>query len=299
MISLRHIEVFHAVYQTGSLSGGARLLGVSQPSVSKVLRHAESQLGLPLFKVVKGRLIATDEAHLLFKEAAAVQERMATLLEAAASLRRADHGRIRIATIHSLGLRVIPRAVARFATRFPHLSVEVRTCHTEELADTLHGRTADLTIGYDAARHPRLSNLTLGSGELVILFRRCDFPDPPERMAIEALNRFRMIQLINDGTIGGLLARRVAAERADTARIAAKTYFVAAALVAEGLGIAVMDEFTARSCLTPELDLRPLDEPLRFDVVASHLEDHPLSTISRQFLDDVRRALSPAHNLTL
>ena len=44
MISLRHIEVFHAVYQTGSLSGAARLLGVSQPSVGKVLRHAIVQV---------------------------------------------------------------------------------------------------------------------------------------------------------------------------------------------------------------------------------------------------------------
>lgn len=291
MITLRHIEVFHAVYQTGSLSGAARLLGVSQPSVSKVLRHAKSQLGLPLFKVVKGRLIATDEADRLFEEAAAVQARMATLLEAAANLRRADHGRIRVAAIHSLGLHILPQAVARFAARFPHLSFEIRTCHTEELADTLHARTADLTIGYDAARHPRLANVPLGSGELVILFRRHDIPDPPPRLAIEALNRFRMIQLINDGTIGGLLARRVAAGRDDAVRIAVKTYFVAAGLVAQGMGIAVMDEYTARSCLTPELDLRPLDEPLRFDVVASHLEDQPLSILSRQFLDEVRRSL--------
>ncbi|MBT8142476.1 MAG: LysR family transcriptional regulator [Gammaproteobacteria bacterium] len=46
---LRHIEVFHAVYLTGSVSGGARALNVSQPTVSKVLKHAEDQLGFKLF----------------------------------------------------------------------------------------------------------------------------------------------------------------------------------------------------------------------------------------------------------
>ena len=43
-MNLRHIEVFHAVYVNGSVSAAARMLNVSQPSVSKVLRHAESLL---------------------------------------------------------------------------------------------------------------------------------------------------------------------------------------------------------------------------------------------------------------
>ena len=44
---LRHIEVFHAVYNCGSITGAAKLLNVSQPSISKVLAHAEQQLGFP------------------------------------------------------------------------------------------------------------------------------------------------------------------------------------------------------------------------------------------------------------
>jgi DNA-binding transcriptional LysR family regulator len=296
MITLRHIEIFHAVYQTGSLSGAARLLGVSQPSVSKVLRHAESQLGLSLFSVVKGRLIATAEADRLFEDAAAVQDRVAALFEAARNLRRAEHGRLRIATNHSLGLRVVPQAIARFAARYPQVSLEVRTYHMEELADTLHGRTSDLSLGYDAPRHPRLASLVLGSGELVVLFRRQDLPDPPPCVTAEALRNFRMIRLINDGTIGGLIARYAANQRDDEGIIAAKSYFVAAALVEQGLGVAIMDEFTARACMTPELDVRPMGGEMQFDVVASHLEDLPLSAIANHFLASARAAITSAHS---
>ena len=42
---LRHIEIFQAIRQTGSVSAAAQLLHVSQPAVSKVLQHAELQLG--------------------------------------------------------------------------------------------------------------------------------------------------------------------------------------------------------------------------------------------------------------
>jgi DNA-binding transcriptional LysR family regulator len=53
---LRHIEVFHAVYSCGSVTRAAEVLRVSQPSVSKVLAHAEQQLGYALFDRVRGKL---------------------------------------------------------------------------------------------------------------------------------------------------------------------------------------------------------------------------------------------------
>ncbi|MEI8631900.1 LysR family transcriptional regulator [Vibrio sp. PP-XX7] len=45
---LRQIEVFHAILQAGTISGAARLLHVSQPNVSRILTHAEQQLGFCL-----------------------------------------------------------------------------------------------------------------------------------------------------------------------------------------------------------------------------------------------------------
>ncbi|MFM9901533.1 MAG: LysR family transcriptional regulator, partial [Polaromonas sp.] len=47
---LRHIEVFNAVMLTGSVSGAARLVNVTQPAVSRTLQHAELQLGFALFQ---------------------------------------------------------------------------------------------------------------------------------------------------------------------------------------------------------------------------------------------------------
>ncbi len=62
---LRHIEVFHAVYTSGSITGAAKLLNVSQPSISKVLAHAEQQLGFALFDRHKGKIVPTREAERL------------------------------------------------------------------------------------------------------------------------------------------------------------------------------------------------------------------------------------------
>ena len=62
---LRYIELFHAVLSTGSLTGAANLLNVSQPAASKALQQAESHLGFPLFSRVRGRLQPTQQALLM------------------------------------------------------------------------------------------------------------------------------------------------------------------------------------------------------------------------------------------
>src|SRR4028118_1212685 len=67
----------------------------SQPSVSKVLRHAETQIGFALFKVVKGRLVPTEEAHLLFPEARDLYARVESLQETTKNLRRGGEGYLR------------------------------------------------------------------------------------------------------------------------------------------------------------------------------------------------------------
>jgi len=41
MMKLRHIEACHAVLRTGAISRAAKLLGVSQPAASKLIKHAE------------------------------------------------------------------------------------------------------------------------------------------------------------------------------------------------------------------------------------------------------------------
>ena len=84
---LRHVEVFHAVYSSGSITAAAKILSVTQPSISKVLAHAEQDLGYALFERVRGTLIPTPEAHRLFNNVATVYQDMEQLRRLARNLR--------------------------------------------------------------------------------------------------------------------------------------------------------------------------------------------------------------------
>ena len=51
-MNLRQLEVFYAIMQTGTVSGAARNLHVSQPNVTRILAHTEQQLGFGLFEAL-------------------------------------------------------------------------------------------------------------------------------------------------------------------------------------------------------------------------------------------------------
>ena len=284
-MNLRHIEVFHAVYETGSVSAAARALNVSQPSVSKVLKHAESRIGFPLFQSVRGRLVPTNEAHILFREARELYNRVESLRETTKNLRRGDDGLLRLGVLPSIGLEIAPAAIAKFRRENPDVSVELQTLHNNDVLRSLYERQTDLTIGFDAPHHPRLREMVVGTGELVGLFRKEDLFNPPDRISLEAFKGHDLIRLTGAGVVGNLFSNELSVDAFGDATIFVQTYYVAAALVRHGAGVAVVDEFTARASQGNDLDFRPLTDEAEIKVYCVHLEDRPLSRTAEKFIE--------------
>jgi DNA-binding transcriptional LysR family regulator len=292
----RHIEAFHAIYTSGSISTAARALNVSQPSLSKVLKHAEDQLGFPLFRRIKGRLVPTDEAHVLFREVADVQQRLASLRRTARNLRGGKGGHLRVAVLPSLGLGVAPEAISRFRKQHPDVTFEVMTLHHDEVPRALYERKCELAVAYDLAPHPQLKTDEIGTGEVVVLFRREEFPALPRRLDLGWLRNRDIVGLSASGPVGNLFASAVAQRELPIREVVSvQTFYLAAALARHGASIAVVDELTARASVAESgttLDFRPLEPALRFSIAAAHFEDRPLSMLAKRFQHTLQAVLA-------
>ncbi|MEN5118680.1 LysR substrate-binding domain-containing protein [Luteimonas sp. TWI662] len=288
----RQIEVFHAIYTTGSISGAARTLHVSQPALSKVLAHTEQQLGMALFRRVRGRLVPTDEAHALANEAAEVFRRLTSLQKTASNLRFMTDGHIRLAVVPSLGLQVAPLAIARFRTRYPHTTFEVQTLHHDDLFRALYERSCDIAIGYDAPTHPRLKRRDLTDGELVLMFREADMPDVGARIALQALQDRELLGMTTGGPLGDLFNRELQRLQVRVREVVSnQTFYIAAGLTRCGAGMSIVDEFTAQAFAAPGLAWRPLSPALGFKVQCMFLEERPPSRLIEGFLKQFSIAL--------
>ncbi|MDF2494187.1 LysR substrate-binding domain-containing protein [Sphingomonas sp.] len=284
-MNLRHIEIFHAVYVNGSVSAAARALNVSQPSVSKTLRHAETLLGFDLFQRTGGRLVPTEDARNLFADVAEIQERVRALREAGRNMRSGGGGRLRISALPSLALGVLPMAVSRFLQKHPKVHFDLQTVHHDDLLRKLYEREADIAIASEPPRGAALNTTWLGEGELVVLYREADMPDAPARVELSDLVDRPFISLAGSGPIGTLLTDeldRLGLELNEV--VAARTFYIAAGLVRAGVGVTVVDSFTAEAWLCPGLAMRPLRPSLTFDLHAIHLLDRPPSALASEFL---------------
>src|SRR6478735_4651723 len=93
----RQLEAFRAVLMAGGMSAGARLLNITQPAASRLIRDLEAGLELTLFERRNGRLVVTQEGRRL---QGVVERHVATLaevLETARGLRASRLGQLRIA----------------------------------------------------------------------------------------------------------------------------------------------------------------------------------------------------------
>ena len=289
-MNLRQIEVFHAVYSVGSISGASRLLHVSQPSVSKIVKHVETRLGFALFRLVRGRLTPTDEAHVLFREAADLHTRIDMFQRAARNLRSTSDGHIRMGVLPSLSLALAPKAIVSFRQRMPRVTFEVSAVHHDDFREALASRECDFVIGHHLLVDPEIASIPIGSGRVGALFQRQLLPDAQTGVTTDMLAANNVI---------GLTPSVAIAELADTIQatgvppaITVRSVFIAAALAREGAGIAIVDEFTASAYVSDDLVFLPLVPTVTFELKVLHLAENPLSRLATSFIDLKRQMIA-------
>ena len=283
---LRHIEVFHAIYTTGSVTNAAKMLHVSQPSVSKVLSHAEMQLGFRLFNRVKGRLVPTNEAILLFEEVDRVYRQLNTINDAAENIKNNEVGRISLALTPALGFDLIPLAITQFRQKHPNVTFDVQTLHNDQVQKHLLRHKSELAIMFAPEKLSGINELFFGTGKLVAVYPKLLLPHCPEKLSLSEVIEHPLVSIWNSGPLANLIWQEMLEQQLEpSTAVKVQTYFIAVNLVKHGAGVCIVDEFTARGQQSDEIGVAELAEPLEFPIKGLYLENKPLSHATQEFLE--------------
>ena len=156
------LQVFVRAAESGSFSAAARELGLSQPSVSRIVSELESKLGVKLLLRTTRKVVPTDAGDAFLQRARQV---LVDLEEAETSARHVDslHGVLRVALPSVLCNRVLLPNLGRFMREHPWLKVELLT------SDDIQDLVAE---GVDVAiRFGRLKDSGFGARKLATLPR--------------------------------------------------------------------------------------------------------------------------------
>lgn len=294
---LRHIEVLNAVMVTGSVSGAARLINVTQPAVSRTLKHAELQLGFPLFERAGGRLVATAEARSLFplvdKLFSDLDEvrRMARGLRAAQGIKE-----LRVLTVLAVSYEIFPAAVERFRALHPSVVIHHAALHSPEIADALALQEADLGFVFAAPSHPALSEECLASQRLVCIVPKGLLPrqrQAGDGLGVNELAGLPLIGLDGRDPVGRMLANALGDVLPQLQPvIVVQTYHVALALAHRGVGVAIVEACTAQSADLSRVEVLAFEPAVQTHVYALRPLARPHSQLVRAFTDCMRQALT-------
>ncbi|MES2318400.1 MAG: LysR substrate-binding domain-containing protein [Pseudomonadota bacterium] len=281
---LRHIEVFHAIMQVGTISGAAQVLHISQPAVTKVLQHAELQLGMLLFERVRGKLYPRPEAHRLFIETEKLNRDLQGIRRLAISLKGRAVETVRLVSTPTIAISVLPGAMTLWRRDFPDARCELATHHTSEIVNTLRLGEADLALSLQDPRHPGIVAEPIAEGVMTVLAPRGSWNDAEagQPLSAEGLSGALIGHADND-PLGELVVE--ACEKQGVHPVfstVVQTYQIARSLVEAGIGMAVVDPFTASAALDDKVQRRPWAPAIPvqlFLLTASHA---PLSHGARE-----------------
>jgi DNA-binding transcriptional LysR family regulator len=274
---------------TGSISGAARLLIVSQPAVSRLLSYTESRVGFTLFERVKGRLYPTQEAKKLFREVEQVYLGVQKVNSLAHELAERSEGAVHIVSSQSIGQMLIPRAITRFRQSHPNVKCRFENLNYIQLRESLVSQRADLGVVILPMDHPNLHVTPLCSGRLVCI---CPYNHPLTRrstLLLSDLLPFPLISYDRETPFGAMVAHMYEqAELPMRVDIEVGSPQNACALVQTGAGVALVDEFSVRSWPQSQLVVRSVSNACTVVANLVHSRFEPLSGPAQAFASGLR-----------
>ncbi|CAN5714323.1 LysR family transcriptional regulator [soil metagenome] len=292
-MNLRQIEVFRAVMVTGSTTDAARLLHVSQPGISRLIRHLELRLGVQLFERGKGRLVATPEAHTLQAEIEKVYLGVKHVQGVAEHLRFGSHATLRVLASANTGLQLVPRSIARLVGDFPQSRVFFETVSGRELVRTMVAEEADIAISSAPVDHPALQVREIGKWTLVCALR-LDHPLASSKLLpLEKALADRLIVYSPEAPQTKAIDGWLSHYRIDrNVAVQVRAGYAACSMAAAGLGVAFVDDLSARAHRPEGLAFIAVPKPPRFPIYTVVNVNRPPSQMGKSFLAIAKQQLA-------
>lgn len=283
-IRFRQLQAFHAIVETGTVTGAARLLGISQPGISNLIAQLERETRLTLFERSRGRLLPTPEAGVLFQEVDTVVRGLDHVAQAVTDLQNKQGGQLQVACQHALSFAFLPRLIARFAEDRPDMAIsfqsnyspkiqewvmaglfEIGICERPLLYDALdvHPFALEMVMalpkGSPLARH-RVLTPALMAGEPLIV------------MGPEHMTHSRLREAFDQAGV------------AMTTRVHTHLFKNMLSFVQAGMGAALLDPILVEQERAGGYVTRPFHPAIPLEMMVITSRARPLSQVGRAFL---------------
>ncbi len=145
-MNLRQLEAFKATMRSGSITGAAKLLHISQPSVSRLIADLEESLGFKLFTRSGHGLVASVEARKFQQSVESMFIGLDKLKDTAEAIRTTKDETVALGVIPIFAYSVMPEAIQRLRERRRDLNIDISVRNTPAIVDAVLLQQLDLGV---------------------------------------------------------------------------------------------------------------------------------------------------------
>ena len=168
----KHMQYVLTVLKEGSFTNAAKKLYVSQPSLSQVIKTAESNLGAPIFDRSTDPITLTPAGQLYVEAARQVTTISTNLRKQVEELSKEEFGTILLGISVQRGMELLPELYPRFKKRFPHVGLELHEQGSATMEKSVLEGEVGIALLTTFPRHEELVYDLIQEEKLVLIVNR-------------------------------------------------------------------------------------------------------------------------------
>ncbi len=262
-LTLQQLEAFEKVASGRSFRAAAQALFVSQPALSRTIRMAEEVLGTRLFDRDTRRVELTPSGQELLPIARRILLEFDSAFSELSQFFDGRRGHVTIAALPSVGVAVLPRAIATLRGQIPDVGFTLEEAPAEPLLKLVEQGHADFGITVEPRADARLRYMHLFEDPFMLV---CQRNDPLARLKSASWTVFRnrpFISSSSQGSIGPILDAVLLRQGIELTPVFQYPSVAAGgAMVAEGLGITALPKLALGLVAGNKLAVVPLRRPV-------------------------------------
>ena len=291
-INSRQVEAFRAMMLTGSVTEAAKLMAVTQPAVSRLLRDFQALLKMELFEKRGTGLVPMAAATALYMEVERSFVGLERITAAAEEIRSRRTGTLRIAALPALSNGYLPRLSGRFLMERPNLNLAFFGVISPIVVDWVLNNQCDIGFAEVPIAHAGLHSVRLPAPARVAVL------PGGHRLAAKATLQPRDFEgetfvSLTAGSTGRHLIDQVF-NRDDVRRVLrveTSLSEIMCGMVSSGLGVAICDPFTAQEFESRGVVVRPFLPRIDFEFAAVFPPQRSPSPVALDLVQVMRQAL--------
>jgi DNA-binding transcriptional LysR family regulator len=168
-MQIESLKVFCDLAETKSFTKAAQINSVTQSAVSQTISALERRFKSLLIERSKKNFRLTPEGEVFYDYSKRILQTCDALFSKLQEIEDVISGNIRVATVYSIGLHVLPPYVTTFLKRYPTVNVHVEYKRDNQVYENVLGNVVDLGLVAYPTRDPRLEVVSLRTDKLVLI----------------------------------------------------------------------------------------------------------------------------------